>query len=346
MDALPGPRRARPQPLRHHRRDGAAQRPAALRRLRVRRLRGGAQRQPDQRARAAGASLVRARLPVPEHHGLRGVHPPHRHQPLLHRGGPADRRAEAGAGRLQPGGAAQRRADRRARPARACGRWCSAGSAASRRRGRRAGLGAGQRDLRPRHRRRRVRARRRAGRDRHHRRHGRAQRQALRPRTRAASASSSTSTSPAPTAWWRARRSTRRASASAPSSRARAACRPTWWCRCPTAACRRPWATPPEAGIPFELGIIRNHYVGRTFIEPTDQIRHLGVKLKHSANRAGARRAGAWCWWTIPSCAAPPAARSWRWCARRARARCTCASPRRPRRIPATTASTRRSAAS
>jgi amidophosphoribosyltransferase len=41
-----------------------------------------------------------------------------------------------------------------------------------------------------------------------------------------------------------------------------------------------------EAGIPFELGIIRNHYVGRTFIEPTDQIRHLGVRLKHNANRA------------------------------------------------------------
>src|SRR6185369_8896756 len=40
-----------------------------------------------------------------------------------------------------------------------------------------------------------------------------------------------------------------------------------------------------EAQIPFELGIIRNHYVGRTFIEPTDHIRHLGVKLKHSANR-------------------------------------------------------------
>jgi amidophosphoribosyltransferase len=40
-----------------------------------------------------------------------------------------------------------------------------------------------------------------------------------------------------------------------------------------------------ESGIPFELGIIRNHYVGRTFIEPTDHIRHLGVKLKHSANR-------------------------------------------------------------
>ena len=44
-----------------------------------------------------------------------------------------------------------------------------------------------------------------------------------------------------------------------------------------------------EAGLPFELGIIRNHYVGRTFIEPTDQIRHLGVKLKHNANAAGLR---------------------------------------------------------
>ncbi|MES5097639.1 amidophosphoribosyltransferase [Agrobacterium sp. BA1120] len=41
-----------------------------------------------------------------------------------------------------------------------------------------------------------------------------------------------------------------------------------------------------ESGIPFEYGIIRNHYVGRTFIEPTQSIRALGVKLKHSANRA------------------------------------------------------------
>jgi amidophosphoribosyltransferase len=41
-----------------------------------------------------------------------------------------------------------------------------------------------------------------------------------------------------------------------------------------------------ESKIPFELGIIRNHYVGRTFIEPTDHIRHLGVRLKHNANRA------------------------------------------------------------
>ena len=41
-----------------------------------------------------------------------------------------------------------------------------------------------------------------------------------------------------------------------------------------------------ESGIPFELGIIRNHYVGRTFIQPGDKVRHLGVKLKHNANRA------------------------------------------------------------
>ena len=41
-----------------------------------------------------------------------------------------------------------------------------------------------------------------------------------------------------------------------------------------------------QANIPFELGIIRNHYVGRTFIEPTESIRHLGVKLKHNANAA------------------------------------------------------------
>jgi len=40
------------------------------------------------------------------------------------------------------------------------------------------------------------------------------------------------------------------------------------------------------AKLPFDFGIIRNHYVGRTFIQPTDAIRHMGVKLKHNANTA------------------------------------------------------------
>ncbi|HVF84141.1 MAG TPA: amidophosphoribosyltransferase [Sphingomicrobium sp.] len=40
------------------------------------------------------------------------------------------------------------------------------------------------------------------------------------------------------------------------------------------------------SGQPFELGIIRSHYVGRTFIQPNQEVRHLGVKLKHNANSA------------------------------------------------------------
>jgi amidophosphoribosyltransferase len=40
-----------------------------------------------------------------------------------------------------------------------------------------------------------------------------------------------------------------------------------------------------EAKLPFELGIIRNHYVGRTFIAPTDIIRNFGVRKKHNPNR-------------------------------------------------------------
>ncbi|SIS78305.1 amidophosphoribosyltransferase [Phaeovulum vinaykumarii] len=40
------------------------------------------------------------------------------------------------------------------------------------------------------------------------------------------------------------------------------------------------------SGIPFAFGIVRNQYVGRTFIEPTDQIRNMGVRLKLNVNRA------------------------------------------------------------
>jgi amidophosphoribosyltransferase len=40
-----------------------------------------------------------------------------------------------------------------------------------------------------------------------------------------------------------------------------------------------------ESGIPFDTGLVRNHYVGRTFIEPSQGIRHFGVKVKLNPNR-------------------------------------------------------------
>ncbi|MGR3541733.1 MAG: amidophosphoribosyltransferase, partial [Hasllibacter sp.] len=41
-----------------------------------------------------------------------------------------------------------------------------------------------------------------------------------------------------------------------------------------------------QSGIPYAMGIVRNQYVGRTFIEPTEQIRNMGVRLKLNVNRA------------------------------------------------------------
>ncbi len=101
-----------------------------------------------------------------------------------------------------------------------------------------------------------------------------------------------------------------------------------------------------ESGIPYELGIIRNHYVGRTFIEPTQHIRQLGVRLKHSANRAvvaGKRIVlvdDSIVRGTTSTKIVQDDAR------RRRDARCISASPRRRSRIPTITASTRRSATS
>ena len=40
-----------------------------------------------------------------------------------------------------------------------------------------------------------------------------------------------------------------------------------------------------EAGLPYDSGLVRNHYVGRTFIEPKQGIRHFGVKVKLNPNR-------------------------------------------------------------
>jgi amidophosphoribosyltransferase len=41
-----------------------------------------------------------------------------------------------------------------------------------------------------------------------------------------------------------------------------------------------------ESGIPFNFGLIRNHYVGRTFIEPTQRVRDFGVRMKLNPSRA------------------------------------------------------------
>ena len=55
---------------------------------------------------------------------------------------------------------------------------------------------------------------------------------------------------------------------------------PISWCRCRIPELPRRWATASESGIPFRQALIRNHYVGRTFIEPSQAIRDFGVKLK------------------------------------------------------------------
>ena len=53
-----------------------------------------------------------------------------------------------------------------------------------------------------------------------------------------------------------------------------------WSCRFPTPEWPRRLGYATESGIPFRQALIRNHYVGRTFIEPSQAIRDFGVKLK------------------------------------------------------------------
>ena len=249
----------------------------------------------------------------------------------LHRGAALDRR------RLFAGRPLQQEADRRARSARH--------SPARHRRARRQ-IYSRLRDLRARHHRRALRARRPERRGRRHLR-GRASRASSRSRrSRCGPASSNTSISRGPIPSCTARPSMRCARRWAPSSRANAGSTPMSSCRCPIRACRPRSAMRAGSGIPFELGIIRNHYVGRTFIQPTQSVRELGVRLKHSANRcvvAGKRvilhRRFDRARHHLGEDRADDARR------RRA-AKCISSSPRRRSPIPIITASTRRSATS
>ena len=82
------------------------------------------------------------------------------------------------------------------------------------------------------------------------------------------------------------------------------------------------------SGIPYGQGLVKNSYVGRTFIQPSQTIRQLGIRLKLNPLRDVIAGRGSWLS-TTRSCAGTPSRRSWRCCARRARARCTCGSRRR-----------------
>ena len=124
------------------------------------------------------------------------------------------------------------------------------------------------------------------------------------------------------------------------------ACPPTSSCRFPTPASARRSATPRQSGIPMRMGLIRNHYVGRTFIEPQQSIRHFGVRVKlnpgaqHPRGQArGARGRLDRARHDQPQDRADGARAP-------AHAKCTCASAVRRRSRRASTASTRRSARS
>ena len=108
---------------------------------------------------------------------------------------------------------------------------------------------------------------------------------ASRRRSRAA-ACSSTCTSRGPTAASSAARSTARAARSGGASR-RSARRParSSCSACPTPRTPRRSDSPRSRGLPFELALIRNHYVGRTFIQPTQAGRDAKVKVKYNAVR-------------------------------------------------------------
>ena len=94
-----------------------------------------------------------------------------------------------------------------------------------------------------------------------------------------------------------------------------------------------------ESGIPYGQGLVKNSYVGRTFIAPSQTIRQLGIRLKLNPLKRSSRASGSSSS-TTRSCAATPSVRSSGCCARPAPPRCTCGSPARPCAGPASTAST------
>ena len=96
----------------------------------------------------------------------------------------------------------------------------------------------------------------------------------------APSASSNTSISPGPTAPLPTGTFTRSAWRWAGNWRANIRSRPTWSCRCRTAAIARRWVTRWNPGFPFEMAFVRNHYVGRSFLQPSQLIRDFNVRVK------------------------------------------------------------------
>ena len=153
-------------------------------------------------------------------------------------------------------------------------------------------LRARQRDHRARPHRGRVPARGGAGRARGHRRDRLPLASGSSPSSAAApapaAASSSTSTSPAPTRCSSASRSTRPAAPSAPGSPRSSRREADLVIPVPDSGVPAAIGYCRASGIPFAMGLVRSHYVGRTFIEPQQSIRHFGVKLKLNAVRGRA----------------------------------------------------------
>ena len=177
----------------------------------------------------------------------------------------------AGAGRVFARAAHQGSADRRARSARVP-------AADARPAGRRLHRLLG--DVRARSDRRRVDPRHRARRGVHRRPGGRDSRIIRFRRRRRRTASSSTSILRGLTRTCSAAASTKSAPSSAAGSPTSSRRAPMSSCPFPTRACARRLDSPRPSGLPLQMGLIRNHYVGRTFIEPHQSIRHFGVRVK------------------------------------------------------------------